>query len=167
MDGHYLPFTAIRMVLLKCVGMDTGLSAFFCLFWANFILVCESVRRKNIDSAEGAVFFQEYYVFPKVFRRCFRYNFCKLYRKIWVNTISFQILSAKHLAETLTVSWKNFNALKSRLDYGVFLLLVLNPCLILLDNIHFQYNSLLYSMLFYSIASILNRNYIKVIFETF
>lgn len=48
--------------------------------------------------------------------------------------------------------------LNERLKFGLFCFLVLNPSLILLDNIHFQYNSMMYGLFFCSIGLILRGN---------
>jgi alpha-1,3-glucosyltransferase len=51
---------------------------------------------------------------------------------------------------------------KERLKMGLFCLLVFNPSLILLDNIHFQYNSMMYGIFCCAIGFILRGRLLTV-----
>ncbi|KAH7696233.1 Protein C08H9.3 a, partial [Aphelenchoides avenae] len=67
----------------------------------------------------------------------------------------FQSLGSVFLAEAVVSSLPLSAAgFKLRMKFGLFVLLAVNPGLILLDNIHFQYNSMLFGIFCVAVAAV-------------
>ncbi|KAJ0179334.1 hypothetical protein K1T71_005046 [Dendrolimus kikuchii] len=76
-------------------------------------------------------------------------------------TVLFQRLSVIVLDFIYVISAKSCSNLVGNGKLLIFILLVSNPGLLMVDHIHFQYNGFLYGFLLYSISHMIRSNYLQ------
>lgn len=124
---------------------------FFAYFEKTLSIVAERYNKTIVMLQEEPLMNDHVRIFQRVSVICTDF----LYVSRSYSNRTFQLIASAVLSEAIvgSIAWGGAS-LKDRLKLGLFALMACNPGLVLLDNIHFQYNSMLYGILCLSIAKL-------------
>lgn len=132
------------MVFWKHIAMDFRLSTILCLFWICFVVSCFIHWFKYCRGNSCFQFFIFLNIFPKISTESYEEISVVIFQRTTVIFTEIILLIGAYL-----ISQEMQTSKYSKLVFFIFF--AFNPGLILVDNIHFQYNGMLLGILILSV----------------